>query len=186
VRQSGGAISVRSESGQGATFDILLPQIEGCILEATVPISSPELLRGVETILVVEDRPEVRRLAVEALQGSGYQILEAAEGSEALRVAEHHSGSIHLLLTDVVMPHMTGKELAERLKQLRPETKVLYMSGYTADVISSRGLLDSGEKYIAKPFHLDSLLAKVREVLGPPELQSEAPNSSSSATYGNS
>jgi PAS domain S-box-containing protein len=176
VRQSGGAISVCSEPGQGATFNIYLPRVEVRVLEGAGALASPEALRGIETILVVEDRPEVRRLVVDALQGSGYQILEAAAGSEALQVAERHPGPIHLLLTDVVMPHMTGKELAERLKQLRPETKMLYMSGYAADVISNRGLLNSGEHYIAKPFFPDSLLAKVREILGPSELRSGAPN----------
>jgi CheY-like chemotaxis protein len=98
--------------------------------------------------------------------------LPPAEGSEALQVAKEHSGPIHLLLTDVIMPHMTGKEAAERLRQLRPEIKVLYMSGYAADVISSRGSLNSGESYIAKPFSLDSLLAKVREMLSSPEVKS--------------
>jgi hypothetical protein len=116
----------------------------------------------------VEDRPEVRGLAVAALQDSGYQVLEAAEGSEALRVAEDHSGPIHLLLTDVIMPHMTGKELAGHLRQLRPEIKVLYMSGYAADVLSSPGSLSAAESYIAKPFSLNFLLAKVQEVLRHP------------------
>jgi PAS domain S-box-containing protein len=165
VRQSGGAIAVSSEPGHGTTFDIYLPRVEVCALNATEAKTPAEPLRGMETLLVVEDRPEVRRLAVDALEASGYQVLEAAGGSEALRVAQRHPGPIHLLLTDVVMPHMTGKELAERLKSLLPEIKVLYMSGYAADVISSRGLLDSGERYISKPFSLDSLLAKVRELL---------------------
>ena len=111
-------------------------------------------------------------MAVAALQDSGYQVLEATEGPEALQVAKDYSGPVHLLLTDVIMPHMTGKELAERLKQSRPEIKVLYMSGYAADVISSRGSLDPGESYIAKPFSLDSLLTKVREILSSPEVKS--------------
>ena len=102
------------------------------------------------------------------MQGSGYHILEAGLGSEALQVAQHHPGPIHLLLTDVIMPKMTGRELTERIKPLRPKIKVLFMSGYAAEVISSRGLLTSGEWYIAKPFSLDALLAKVREVLSHP------------------
>jgi PAS domain S-box-containing protein len=172
VRQSGGAISVVSEPEQGTTFDIYLPRVEMCVLDCTGAIRSPENLHGIETILVVEDRPEVRRLAVDTLQDNGYHVLEAAEGREALQVAKDHSGPIHLLLTDVIMPHMTGKEAAERLRQLRPEIKVLYMSGYAADVISSRGSLTSGELYIAKPFSLDSLLTKVREILSSPEVKS--------------
>jgi PAS domain S-box-containing protein len=168
VRLSRGAISAHSESGHGTTFDILLPRVEASVPDAAGENASPESLRGIETVLVVEDRPEVRKLAVSALQDSGYQVLEAAEGSMALQVAEEHSGPIHLLLTDVIMPHMTGKELAERLKPLRPEIKVLYMSGYAADVISSRGSLNADEWYIAKPFSLDALLAKVQEVLNHP------------------
>jgi PAS domain S-box-containing protein len=170
VRQSGCAISVHSEPGQGAAFQIYLPQAEIQAIDAPGETKSPELLHGTETVLVVEDRLEVRRLAVDALQASGYQILEAADGKKALQVVERHGGAIHLLLTDVIMPHMTGKELAERLKGLCPEIKVLYMSGYAADVISSRGLLSSSEQYIAKPFSLESLLVKVREVLGPAAL----------------
>jgi PAS domain S-box-containing protein len=165
VRSSGGAISVRSEMGEGTTFDILLPRVEKRPAHVAGATTTAEGPRGVETILVVEDRPEVRRLAVSALQDSGYRILEAAGGSEALRIAGDFSGPIHLLLTDVIMPRMSGKELAEHLRQSRSETKVLYMSGYAADVISGRGLLDSGERYIAKPFSVDSLLQKVREVL---------------------
>jgi PAS domain S-box-containing protein len=165
VRQSGGAIAVRSESGQGATFDILLPRVEMPAPDAAKTIASPENWHGRETILVAEDRPEVRKLTLDALQDRGYQVLEASEGSEALLLAGSHSGPIHLLLTDVVMPRMTGKELAERLRAVRPETKVLYMSGYAADVISSRGVLNSGEWYIGKPFSVDALLMKVRDIL---------------------
>jgi hypothetical protein len=123
------------------------------------------------SILVVEDNREVRKLVVDALRDSGYQVLEAAEGSDALQVAKDHSGPIHLLLTDVIMPRMTGKELADRLRSLRPETKVLYMSGYAQDVLSNRGSLNPGDVYFAKPFSLDSLLAKVQEVLSHPGIE---------------
>jgi CheY-like chemotaxis protein len=116
--------------------------------------------------LVVEDQAEVRRLAVMVLESWGYRILEAANGGEALLVAERHEGDIHLLLTDVVMPGITGKELLERLRPLRPETRVLYMSGYPVDLIDSRGLLEPGLPYVPKPFTPDALAAKVREVLG--------------------
>jgi CheY-like chemotaxis protein len=168
VRQSSGTISVRSESGQGATFDIYLPHVEICVLDVARAAVLPKVSQAVETVLVVEDRSEVRGLVVEALQGSGYHILEAGLGSEALQVVQHHPGPIHLLLTDVIMPKMTGRELTDRAKLLRPKMKVLFMSGYAADVISSRGLLTSGEWYIAKPFSLDALLTKVREVLSHP------------------
>jgi PAS domain S-box-containing protein len=169
VRQSGGTIAVSSELGRGTTFHIYLPRVQGTVSQPDETDRLGEDLRGEETVLVVEDRPDVRNLVVEALQAGGYRVLQAREGSEALQVAEQHSGPIHLLLTDVIMPHMTGKEVAERLKQFRAETKVLYMSGYAADVVSSRGLLDSGEQYIAKPFCLNSLLKKVYEVLGRPQ-----------------
>ena len=125
------------------------------------------LARGTETILVVEDQEPVRNLTVTVLKERGYRVLDASHGTDALLVAERHSGPIHLLLTDVVMPRMTGKELAERLKPLRPEMKVLYMSGYAADIIARRELLESDVAYLAKPFAPDVLAAKVREVLGP-------------------
>jgi CheY-like chemotaxis protein len=165
VRLSGGEISVCSESGHGTTIDILLPRVQASVPDAVGENASPELSRGVETVLVVEDRPEVRSLVVEALQASGYRVLGAAEGREALQVAADHPGAIHMLLTDVIMPRMRGKELADQLKQLRPEIRVLYISGYAADVLSSRGLLDSGDSYIAKPFSLDCLLSKVQQIL---------------------
>jgi CheY-like chemotaxis protein len=122
-------------------------------------------------VLVVEDQDTVRNLTVTVLKEHGYRVLDAAHGEDALLVAERHPGPIHLLLTDVVMPHMTGKEVAERLKALRPELKVLYMSGYAADVIVRRELLSSDAPYLAKPFAPDVLAAKVREVLGQPRLE---------------
>jgi len=164
VRHVGGSIAVRSEPGHGTTFDIYLPQAEVCVLNPARAMTLPQASRNTGTVLVVEDRPEIRELTVGALRSSGYRVLEATEGNDALRAAERHPDPIHLLLTDLIMPHMTGRELAEELKRLRPEIKVLYMSGYATDVISSRGL-NSGEDYIVKPFSLDSLLAKVREVL---------------------
>ena len=117
-------------------------------------------------MLLVEDRPDVRRLAKELLDGFGYHVLEAGDGATALELAAQYPGPIHLLLTDVVMPGMTGRELADRLKAPRPETKVLYMSGYTEDVMVHQGILKAGIAYVAKPLTADELAAKVRQTLG--------------------
>jgi len=118
----------------------------------------------------VEDQEELRKLAAFALNFCGYRTLEAGNGAEALLIAQAHAGPIHLILTDIVMPGMTGKELAGRLKQMRPEIKVVYMSGYLGylgDEITRRGLLEPGAVYVAKPFTPDSLAEKVRQILGP-------------------
>jgi len=119
-------------------------------------------------ILVVEDQDSVRRITNSILKVYGYDILEAANGDEAMDVAQKHSGEIHLLLTDVVLPGINGRELGERLRMLRPKLKVLFTSGYTSEVIARRGVLDDGLAYIAKPFTPDRLAAKVREVLNEP------------------
>jgi PAS domain S-box-containing protein len=170
VRQLGGSIAVTSEPGCGAAFEIHLPRLAGAAGAGTQAASPPVSARGSETVLVVEDQDPVRSFAVTVLKEHGYVVLDAAQGDDALLMAERHSGPIHLLLTDVVMPHMTGKGLAERLEHLRPEMKVLYMSGYAADVMVQRELLESGAPCLTKPFAPDVLAAKVREVLGPPRL----------------
>jgi CheY-like chemotaxis protein len=124
-----------------------------------------ELLRGSETILLVEDEEEVRKLAVRVLERQGYRVLAARDGDEALLICEQHKDPIHLMLTDVVMPVMNGHEVAKRLESLHPETKVLYMSGYTDNAIVLHGVLVEGVRYIQKPFTVDALTKKVREVL---------------------
>ena len=164
VKQAGGSIWVYSEPGKGTTFKVYLPQVnEGIPIQESKP--EIESLRGDETILVVEDQADIRKLAQQILEGYGYQVLTAANGGEALLQAERHVGPIQLMLTDVVMPRMTGRELADRLKPLRPAMKVLYMSGYTDNVVVHRGIVDLGVAYLQKPFTPVGLAAKVREVL---------------------
>lgn len=166
VKQAGGSIWVYSEPGKGTTFKIYLPRIK----EGT-PLAQAETgtasLAGIETILVVEDQEPLRKLVKEILEGYGYRVLTAANGGEALWEAERHAGPIQMMLTDVVMLGMTGRELADRLKPVRPGMKVLYMSGYTDNVVVHRGIVDLGVAYLQKPFSPDVLGAKVREVLGP-------------------
>jgi DNA-binding response OmpR family regulator len=122
--------------------------------------------QGSETVLVVEDQDGVRSFAVDTLKQQGYHVIEASDGDQAISVAEQESGPIHLLVTDVVMPGMNGKELSDRLTNVRPNLTVLFISGYTADVIAKRGVLDPGVAFLHKPFSPDELAAKVREVLG--------------------
>lgn len=165
VTQSGGHITVASELGQGTTFKIYLPQTEG---PQTTGNSHPEIQktpRGTETVLLVEDEAAVRRLARDFLQRLGYTVLEAEHGGAGLRVARNFPGPIHLLVSDVVMPEMGGRLLAERLLAERPDIKVLFLSGYTDDAIVHQGALGSEINFLQKPFSADALARKVREVL---------------------
>ena len=165
VKQSGGHIWLYSEPGQGTTFKVYLPQTDatGTPTVATTPKPAP--VRGSETILLVEDEAGVRSFAKRALQRAGYVVLDAANGGEALLIVEQHVGVIHMLLTDVVMPRMSGRALADRLLALKPELKVVYMSGYTENTIVHHGVLDDGTDFIPKPIALEVLTSKVREVL---------------------
>jgi len=165
VKQSGGYIFAQSEIGKGTTFQIYFPRVEDAVEPAHSSQASKTSLRGTETVLLVEDEESVRQLVRETLSARGYQVLEADEGEKALAVAATHNGPIHMLVTDVVMPGMSGRELAKRLAQTHPQTKVLYLSGYTEDAIVHQGVLDSGTAFLQKPFTLQMLSRKVREVL---------------------
>ncbi len=166
VQQSGGHVEVESAPGAGSTFRVYLPRVDRVAdqdAEEDAPASVPT---GTETILLVEDEQMVRGLLDNLLQLSGYTVLEASHGGEALLLCEQHDGPIHLLVTDVVMPGMSGRELADRLSRRRPTLKVLYMSGYTDDAVLRHGLEEEGAALLQKPFNTEHLAQKVREVLG--------------------
>jgi PAS domain S-box-containing protein len=165
VKQNGGNIWVYSEEGMGATFKIYLPRAEKAVVSSSQPDRANDLPRGTETILLVEDETMVRELAAQALRWQGYTILEAPNGPEALRLAKEHHKEIHLLLTDVVMPQMSGKVLADQMGDLYPSIKVLFTSGYTDKAIVNHGVLTSDIMFIQKPFSPIDLTRKVREVL---------------------
>jgi signal transduction histidine kinase/ActR/RegA family two-component response regulator len=165
VRQSGGHIWVYSEPGRGTTFKIYLPRVTSATDESTEGYETERATSGSETILLVEDSKLLAKVTRDFLVSAGYRVLVAAEASEALDVASGYSGRIHLLLTDVVMPHMNGRELSEQLLKQRPEIKVLFMSGHTAGVISRQALLTEDVAFIEKPFSHESLGRKIRQML---------------------
>jgi CheY-like chemotaxis protein len=164
VQQSGGSVWVYSEPHKGATFKIYLPLVNGTEAQ-TRPNNAPATLRGSETILLVEDEDQVRAVALGILKRQGYRVIEARNAADALLKCEKHSGVIDLLLSDVVMPQMSGPELARRLAPIRVEMKILCMSGYTDDAVVRHGALEAGIAFIQKPFTPDTLTRKVREVL---------------------
>ncbi|MBS3917807.1 MAG: PAS domain S-box protein [Deltaproteobacteria bacterium] len=165
VKQSGGNIWVYSEPGKGTTFKIYLPRVDEPLEEIKGKEELEEIPHGHETVLVVEDEEEVRKLAVKVLQKQGYQVLDAPNAGIALLLFKQHVGEIHLILTDVVMPQMSGPDLVKHLAPLPPVTKVLYMSGYTDNAIVHHGVLEEGMNFIQKPFSPDILARKVREAL---------------------
>jgi PAS domain S-box-containing protein len=165
VKQSGGDIVVRSAPRRGTTFEIYLPRVTGVVVADETPRAPVSVGRGNETILVTEDDAGVRALVCDILRGQGYRVLAADGPDEAISVCEAHTDPIHLLLTDVVMPRMNGRMLADRLRERRPKLRVAFMSGYTDTVLASRGALEYGVTLIQKPFTPGSLAHRVREVL---------------------
>ncbi len=175
VKQLGGDIWVYSEPGQGTTFKLYFPRVTET---ATPPAASPveaDRAPSTETILVVEDEQAVRDLTVKILRKLGYTILAAASGGEAIEIAKTYRGPIALLLTDVVMPNMSGRQVADELAKLRPETKVLYLSGYTDNTVVHHGVLEDGVEFLPKPFSREALARKIREVLESPTPEREEP-----------
>jgi CheY-like chemotaxis protein len=160
VTQSGGHITVDSQPGEGTTFKVFLPRVEEKPTAESRPDEKRSWPTGIETVLLAEDEPLVRSLIVEVLESQGYNVLQASNGAEAMRIAESQTQEpIDLLLTDIVMPLMGGNELANRFRVLRPEAKIIYMSGYPKD------LPESGAEFIEKPTSPDILASKVRSVL---------------------
>ena len=165
VKKHNGSIDVYSEIDTGTTFKIYLPSWDNEVVEQE-QIKAEKVVLGQETILLIEDEAMVLDVARRILKRYGYQVLEASNGDEALSRCQEHEGEIDLVLTDVIMPNMSGRESFERLKQLRPDLKVLYMSGYTDDVIANHGILDQDTNFLQKPFNVQSLINKVRDSLG--------------------
>jgi CheY-like chemotaxis protein len=165
VQQSGGVTDVYSEIGRGTAFKVYLPRLTE---PAETPSSEggwPAIPRGDETVLLADDDPGVRSLSRLALQSYGYTVLDAADGEEAIRIGLNYPGPIHLLVTDLVMPRAGGREVAERVGPARPESRVLFLSGYTDDALVRHGVLEAGVAFLHKPFTPTTLARKVREVL---------------------
>ena len=177
VKQSGGYIDVYSELGTGTTFKIYLPRVHDALDSQKAPENDLMKSRGNETILLAADETSLRTLTRNLLELSGYTVLEAKSGADAITISQQHSGPLQLLLTDVVMPGMSGRALAGQLTGQRPLIKVVYMSGYTGQAVGAHGALEEGSFFLQKPFSRDGLVSKVRLALdsGPAERPEEAP-----------
>jgi len=169
VKQSGGYIWVYSEPGLGTTFKVYLPMAEEKAEVGQSDVSPAATRRGSETILLVEDEDGVRTLIKQLLQRQGYVVIETRHGGEAMVECERHRSPIHLLLTDVVLTQMNGRELAQKLLPMRPEMRVLFMSGYSEEAIAHHGVLNPGTEFLQKPFTTEALIRKVREMLDAPQ-----------------
>ncbi|MBI4401007.1 MAG: response regulator, partial [Nitrospirae bacterium] len=165
IKQSGGHIFVQSALGEGTSFKIYLPRLEDPVEAVESEKAPADAPNGTETVLLVEDEPGVRTLVRDTLRQHGYTILEARHGIEALLINNEHVGPIHLLMTDLVMPQMSGREVANRMVPSRPNLRVLYISGYTEDAVIHHGVLNPGTAFLQKPFTPDAVARKVREVL---------------------
>jgi CheY-like chemotaxis protein len=168
MKQHHGHVTVRSEPGMGSTFKMYWPALVDGDEAAQQPIDTIGNYRGNETVLLVEDEPLVRELTREILEMLGYKILEAADPEDAIRASELHQGTIHLMLTDVVMPKMDGSSLYARISPSRPDMKTLFVSGYTEHAIVLHGVLTPGVHFLQKPFSAEAIASKVREVLDAP------------------
>jgi CheY-like chemotaxis protein len=175
VKQSEGSIWVYSELGTGTTFKVYLPRVDEVGEAEEFAGDSRSVPGGSETILLVEDEELLRSLAVQILEEFGYAVVTASNGEEGLRICQEFKGRIDLVISDVVMPRMSGRELAEHISVLRPETRVLFMSGYTDDAIVRHGILEEQMPFIQKPFLPDALALKAREMLDMPALQPVSP-----------
>jgi CheY-like chemotaxis protein len=176
VKQNGGFVWVYSEPGLGTTFKIYLPQVHSLTSEARIDNEKPAESSpcGCETLLLVEDEASVRQASRQFLTESGYTVLEASDGADALRASREHTGPIHLMVTDVVMPKISGPKLAERLADERPDMKVLFVSGYAENTILHHGKIDVANRFLPKPFSLKMLARKIREVLETSEVRALA------------
>jgi signal transduction histidine kinase len=185
VKQNTGHINLYSELGRGTTFKIYFPRVQSALEPVRVPAQPATVAGGRETVLVVEDEPAVRELAAFALREKGYTVFEAVNGEEGLRVARQHEGKIDLVLTDVIMPVMGGKEMADHLRTSHPDTKVLFTSGYTQDAIGDHGVLRPGIVFLQKPYTTSTLARKVREVLeeGMATSQQKSPSTRDAADH---
>jgi len=164
VKQSEGYIWCYSEVGVGTTFKVYLPRADAEVSPGRPP-TEVRLAQGSETVLLIEDDPLLRDLLHEALEGAGYTVLVADQGAKALETAHEYAGAIDLVVTDVIMPGLTGKQAAERIVAERPEVKILFISGYTNEAIARHGVLEPGARFLSKPFTPDELLRRVRDVL---------------------